>query len=942
MTIRPARSWAAGAAALGTLVSSLSLAQLATADGAAAARNLPPRQSAADALTMTPGGACSATPADVNRPPRLTATATDPNGDALGVQFAVSWNDGTGAARRWYSTGAEATVPTAFRPSGSSFSTDVPELPAPAAGSYGWTVRAWDGRAWGPWSARGAATPCRYRLDTTAPQAPQVSSATHVVSADPAASLPWADGVGRYASLTLHSPASDAVRYEYTLPGAAPVRVSATAPGAPVTVRVRAERSGPQSVEVQAFDAAGNGSPRVTYRFHVLDGEGPRALWSLDGPEATAEGGSFPAVLEGGAALGGPGHRGGALSLDGTGRASTARAVLDTTRSFSVSAWLRSDGGAGAGARTAVSQSGHQGQAFALGTEEQGGVRHWTLRATTADGRTVRLSSPAAAEDGRWTRVAGVYDRPSGVLRLYVDGAQAGSVLLGTGPADEVRAANGALDLGQARTAGGWGEPWTGAVDEVRLWDRPLTTAEATGPATDGLPAGGLGAKAVWELDEPAGRSEVTGTAQASALTLHGGAALTATGIAGQALALDGVDDLARTDRQQLDGERDFSVSAWVRLSRPTAGDTADRTVLAQTGGTTSQFALYWSGADQRWVFGRRTLDAATATELRAAQGAPGTGAVGEWTQLTAVSDRTAGRLRLYVNGEPAGEADQSAAPAWATAGALQLGAGLRAGTATDFLAGDLDAVRLWDRVVTSTEARELAVRKPQVTGRWRLDGTTGTTTPGEGPAGTALTLTGGAAVEPGAGLRMDGALLLDGTGAASSGPGTPIRTDRSFTVSAWAQPADLSRDATVLSLPGTTGSALTLRWRAAADGHPSRWEAEVRSTDTAGGQVSTAALASSGGAWDGWSNLTVAYDAAAGQLHLYVDGSAEAATAAVPAAPFRAEGGLEVGRTLTDGAHAEWFTGAIDDVWAVQGLLTEQQRIRLADFNSAPGTGEL
>ncbi|MFJ7988652.1 LamG-like jellyroll fold domain-containing protein [Streptomyces sp. NPDC096351] len=161
-----------------------------------------------------------------------------------------------------------------------------------------------------------------------------------------------------------------------------------------------------------------------------------------------------------------PGVRGSALRFDGQGRyAETAGPVIDTTADYSVSAWATLDSLPGNYA-TVVSQDGRRqenpfylqyGQgAFAFSTP--GGIR--ARYATTP-------------ETGRWYHLVGVRDTARNEIRLYVDGA-----LVATATPGPAEVGTGPLSVGRAKWGGGNVDFWKGAVDEVRAFDKALTSEE--------------------------------------------------------------------------------------------------------------------------------------------------------------------------------------------------------------------------------------------------------------------------------------------------------------------------------------------------------------------------------------------------------------------------------------------------------------------------------
>ncbi|MEN5072407.1 LamG-like jellyroll fold domain-containing protein [Isoptericola cucumis] len=159
------------------------------------------------------------------------------------------------------------------------------------------------------------------------------------------------------------------------------------------------------------------------------------------------------------------GRDGGALQLDGTGgHAETAGPVLDTTGSFTVSAWVKMD--RDDGWRTAVGQDGPVQSAFFL--QKRGDNDRFSF--STAGGR---VESTFVPEVDRWYHVTGVRDAATQTHSLYVDGVLQDSMTQCLNPASE-----GPLTVGRARFGEGDVDFWAGAVDDVRVWDRALAAEE--------------------------------------------------------------------------------------------------------------------------------------------------------------------------------------------------------------------------------------------------------------------------------------------------------------------------------------------------------------------------------------------------------------------------------------------------------------------------------
>ncbi|WP_405013481.1 LamG-like jellyroll fold domain-containing protein [Kitasatospora sp. NBC_01539] len=769
--------------------------------------------------------------------------------------------------------------------------------------------------------------------------------------------MTWTDGVGRHGAFVLDSEAADVVRYQWSYDSGAQ-HETATVAGAPRTVDFLPETSGPHYLSVRAVDASGTASPSTTHHFGVLEGQGRRGGWSMDAAAGPAAGVGADAVatLGPGATAGAAGHVGAALSFAGgaaSGYAATAGALLDTSRSFTVSAWVR-PAGSSAAERVAVSQNGRTSSAFTLGIGADG---HWRFDvqadAAEQDSTRVVAASDLPAATDRWTHLSGTYDRQAGTLRLDVDGVAAGTTSV-PGPLPD---GHGGVQLGRAVYGGQPSAGWDGSVDEAVLWDRALSPGEIAGVAAGDLPATGTPAKAVWHLDEAAGTDTVAGAPEADGLTAAGGVqpGVPGLGVSGAAARFDGATGRAQTSRPPVDTAASFSVSAWVKAPAPAPGDTGLHTVASQSGEHGDAFALSYSASTRRWVFGHSSADTPGAAVVQAAQGdcTPDstldgvpcfTGADDTWTHLLGVRDAVTGKLRLFVNGYPVAETDGDALPGWTAAGPLVVGATGHDGAYGDFFDGDIDDVQVYDRVVTGPEAVKLAALPSHAIGRWRLDTAAGSPagSPDEAPAHSPAVLGGAAVVNPdGNVLNESGALHLDGTDGFARSTGTPLHTDGSFTVAAWANVSpDTDHDMTVLSAVGATTGAVTLRWHHLGDDpdtgqHLGEWQAVVAASD-APGAATTVVSHGANPVWDNWSHLVLVYDASARRLSLYVGGYLDARCAdeaclrkksqAQSVRPFDATGGLQFGRTKTADGWGEHLAGDIDDVWVFQGVLGDSQ----------------
>ncbi len=196
-----------------------------------------------------------------------------------------------------------------------------------------------------------------------------------------------------------------------------------------------------------------------------------RGDWTLDegsGTTARDTSGSGADLTLAGDTAWAPGNRGSALKFDGDGdSADTAAPVLDTTKDYSVSAWVTLDKRPGNYA-TVVSQDGRaQENPFYL----QYGQGAFAF--STPGGNRARLA--VTPELNRWYHLVGVRDHATGEVKLYVDGQRAAAV-----PAGPDVISTGPLSVGRAKYAGNKTDYWSGSIDQVHAYDRALTDAEVT------------------------------------------------------------------------------------------------------------------------------------------------------------------------------------------------------------------------------------------------------------------------------------------------------------------------------------------------------------------------------------------------------------------------------------------------------------------------------
>jgi hypothetical protein len=172
-------------------------------------------------------------------------------------------------------------------------------------------------------------------------------------------------------------------------------------------------------------------------------------------------------------------------------------------------------------------------------------------------------------------------------------------------------------------------------------------------------------------------------------------------------------------------------------------------------------------------------------------------------------------------------------------------------------------------------------------------------------------------------------AVAFDGvTGSAASAEPGPIDTTNSFSVAAWVSLNHSIEYAVAVSQVGEVAAAFYLGYT------KFEWSFNMKSADGPGGNE----YARVGRHPDpaAWVHLVGVYDDSAGQIRLYLDGERVAETSF--SAQWQAAGPLTVGRSLADGAPANFWPGAIADVRVYPAALADDQ-IRAVRDESRPSS---
>ncbi|HSC02424.1 MAG TPA: alpha-L-arabinofuranosidase C-terminal domain-containing protein [Solirubrobacteraceae bacterium] len=209
--------------------------------------------------------------------------------------------------------------------------------------------------------------------------------------------------------------------------------------------------------------------------------------WTFDEGSGTvaadSSGGGHPLTLAGGASWG-PGVVGpSALSLGGNQQyAAGAGPVIDTTQSFTVSAWVNLNNTNGY--QTFVSQDGSQVSGFYLqlrGDSHRFAFTHLAYDSPSALG-TIATASAVIPQPGEWYLLTGVYNATKDTIALYVNGT-----LQQTQSNSGSWGASGPLAVGRGKFAGNLVDFVSGRIDDVQAYSGVLGASaikQLAGPGT--------------------------------------------------------------------------------------------------------------------------------------------------------------------------------------------------------------------------------------------------------------------------------------------------------------------------------------------------------------------------------------------------------------------------------------------------------------------------
>ncbi|MEU6145627.1 LamG-like jellyroll fold domain-containing protein [Streptomyces sp. NPDC047081] len=684
----------------------------------------PPTSKPSSVKMSDPNVACSSSssPAVIrDATPRLTATPTSSDGSnaVLRPNFELYTGSSTSPTTlkpsAYTASGTAGTVPTATLKSGTTYHFR-------ARTEYKYSYGGTTGYLYGPWSSN-----CYFKVDTDGPPKPTITSVNNQYpecAGTTCAGSPETGSVGMTGTFTITAGASDVRRYVTWLNGVKIDDKTYSVNTTSHSVSVTPDKRLTNTLRVQTYDAAGNPGETRDYFFNVARPAVPVGVWKFDEGSGTtaanAQGASYPLTVNN-ATWDSQGRLGKGIQTNGTtSYAATSGPVVDTTGSFSISAWVNL--GTRDKISTVANQNGSKVGAFQLYYSD--GYDRWVFNRYAADSDTdsptiTRAISTKPGVVGAWTHLLAVYDRQAQQLRLYVNGELQQQTAFTT-----PWASSGPFEIGRFKGANGPSSYFTGEIDQVQAYKRVVYPDELWSLANlenadTGKPQAELLAQ--WAMDETSGTTGSDGSGRDNMLQLQTGAAFTTTDDAGHGNVLELNEDVLgrATSAVKLDDGGSFTVAGWVNLAAQSKlEDTTTAhspTVFSHPGSQRNAFRLWYrqeageSVGDWNFgVYATDVLNGPAATTVSDEVNPPG-----GWMHVVGVYDSVTQSAKLYVTGERQGDEDGAyVEDIFQPTGPLMIGGARRHDTGEwgNALPGQLDDMRVYAGVLSEDEITQLSI----------------------------------------------------------------------------------------------------------------------------------------------------------------------------------------------------------------------------------------
>ena len=345
------------------------------------------------------------------------------------------------------------------------------------------------------------------------------------------------------------------------------------------------------------------------------------------------------------------------------------------------------------------SGGGHDGFRLTSGTL-QGWISNFVADSVA------RSTSSTTVSLNVWSHVAMTYSHAGDKkVRLYINGSEVAYSEQDTNPSGTDTDTGFDFYIGTSQLQGA---PFTGNIDEVRIYNRALSADEVAQLYRLNVPTGTeTGLKGYWSFNgkDLSGTTAYDRSGAGNTGTLTNGPAVTE-GRLGQGLSFDGTNDYVNIpDSTSLSPTAAMTVSFWTNITSSISSQC--RSFLAKNASGQRSWALTATTS------GGVVFYVATNTNDTGTYGSTGGGLIAQnqWAYVTAVFDGAgsgnADRAKIYVNGVQSSVTFTGTIPASLTdtSQAVRFGESAMSCTA---LPGYLDEVRIYNRALTEAEIKSL------------------------------------------------------------------------------------------------------------------------------------------------------------------------------------------------------------------------------------------
>lgn len=379
------------------------------------------------------------------------------------------------------------------------------------------------------------------------------------------------------------------------------------------------------------------------------------------------------------------------LSFDGTGYVALPN-YPNLSGSFSISAWIKTNDNSQAGQRVfADDESNTGGYALSVGDGGTGVVRFY-MRNKDSDS----LDSESSINSNTWYHVVAVHNADKAERYLYINGSRDNGTKDNKG---DVGVDNGTATIGGETDSGESDNRFNGLIDDIRVYDRVLTSSEVTSLYNLSDPTGSL----VKDSDVPnntnggVARYDLNGDVKNSwgdnSPAINGDPSFV-DGIYGNCLLFDGSSDEVDTNSLGPYDNSGWTISAWFKTS-----SSGKQPVIGNYDGSFPQVKLIVDESGNGKVSLR--LRDSTATDIQVYSST--TVNDGDWYH--AVGRRKNGNGEVFVNGGFESREGDGTDEVDLRSGNVHIGS--RADGANRFV-GKIDDVRLYNRSLTDEEIKKL------------------------------------------------------------------------------------------------------------------------------------------------------------------------------------------------------------------------------------------